>query len=463
MKNRKSEQEILIENIQSKVVELVNKNKLTKARRVLLTLNAVDMANVLEEISKDKIIKVFRMLPKHIATETFAYISSELQQYVIQKITDKEILDIVDELFFDDTMDLLEEMPANIVKKILKNTDFERRKLINQFLQYPENSAGSLMTIEYVDLESNMTVEEAIQHIRNTGLDKETINTCYVIRNNRELEGIVSIRRLILSDSREQIYNIMEKNVIFANTIEDRENVARLFKKYNHTSLPVVDNENRLVGIITVDDIVDVIEVETTEDFQKMAAMTPSEKEYLKTHVVELSAKRIMWLLILLVSSTVSAYIIRGYQSILLANAFLSEYIPTIMNTGGNAGSQSSTLIIRGMAVDEIRQRDVLRVLFKEFQVGLMTGIVLGLFNFCRLYYFERLVLGAQIPLMGTLSICISICMVVTVSKITGALLPFGAMAAKLDPAIMAGPLVSTIVDAIALTIFFRASSMLIH
>ena len=437
-------------------MELFHENKFHDIRNELLKMNTVDLAQILEEADKHQLVRIFRILPKDIAAGVFTYVSAELQQLIIESITDKEIKEIVDELFLDDAVDFLEEMPANVVKKVLKNTDEHLRKLINQFLNYPEDSAGSIMTIEYVDLKKEMTVKDAIAHIKKTGVDRETINTCYVIDNNRKLEGVVSIRRLILSNETAVIKDILNDDVISIKTLDDQENAAMLFKKYDLTAMPVVDNENRLVGIITVDDIVDIIDQENTEDIQIMAAMHPSEEEYLKTDVLTLSKHRIVWLLVLMLSATFTGNIIKKFDDVLQSVVILAAFIPMLMDTGGNAGSQSSALIIRGLALGEINIKDALKVLWKEFRVGIVVGSTLAVVNFLRIYLFEKIDVHIAVAVSCTTFLTI------VLAKVVGGLLPIAAKSVKLDPAIMASPLITTIVDAFSLMIYFTMASWLI-
>ncbi len=434
----------------------IEEGKYADVRKEIVEMNVVDIAHLFAELNRKKLLVVFRILPKDMAAGVFSYISNELQRYIIESITDEEIKNILDELFFDDTIDFLEEMPSNVVKKVLKNTDEKTRKLINQFLNYPEDSAGSIMTIEFVDLKKEMTVKEAIQHIKETGIDKETINTCYVIDNNRILEGVVSIRRLILSEDSAIVNDIMETDVVYINTHDDQEKIASLFKKYDFLSMPVVDNECRLVGIVTIDDIVDIIEQENTEDLQKMAAMQPSEKEYLKTNVLEFAKHRIAWHLILIISATFTGKIIRRFDEMLQSVVVLASFIPMLMDTGGNAGSQSSTLIIRGLAMGEIKLKDVFKVLWKEIQVSCLVGFSLSAVNFVRLYYLEKV----DLPIVITVTI--TLFFTVIIAKIVGGTLPIIAKKIKLDPAIMASPLITTIVDAVALILYFTTATRLL-
>jgi len=437
-----------------KVLDLIKASKFVDARNLLIEEKSVDIAQFLEEVDRDKMLIIFRILPKDIATEVFSYMSTEDVQYIIEAITDDELSHIVDKLFLDDTVDILEELPANVVKKVLKNTKEGKRRLINTFLNYPDNSAGSIMTIEYVRLRKEMTVKEAVDHIKKTGLNKETIDTCYVTNEKRKLEGVLSIRDLILNDDNEIIKNIMDDNVICTHTLDDQEEVADLFKKYDFLAMPVVDNENRLVGIITIDDIVDIIEQENTEDFQKMAAMGPSEEEYLKTSVFNLAKNRIVWLLVLMISATFTGNIIKRYDEVLQSVVILAAFIPMLMDTGGNAGSQASTLVIRGLALGEIELSDIFKVLWKELRVSVVVGIVLSGVNFLRVYFLEK------VELYVAITVCITLFFTVVIAKVVGCVLPIVAKKLKLDPAIMASPLITTIVDALALIIYFAMAAM---
>lgn len=438
------------------ILSLIDKDKYAEVRKEITKINIVDIAHIFAELEREKVLVVFRILPKDIAAGVFSYIPNELQRYIVESITDKEIENILDKLFLDDKIDFLEEMPSNVVKKVLKNTDEKTRNLINQFLNYPEDSAGSKMTIEYVDLKKEMTVKQAIDYIKATGVDKETIDTCFVIDNNRILEGVITIRKLILSEDTVIVKDIMESGVIYVNTYDDQEKIASLFKKYDFLSMPVVDNERRLVGIITIDDIVDIIDQENTEDLQKMAAMQPSEEEYLKTNVLVLAKHRITWLLILMISATFTGNIIRRFDDVLKSVVILNSFIPMLMDTGGNAGSQSSTLIIRGLALGEIKITDAFRVLWKEFKVSFCVGVILAVVNFLRVYYFEK------IDFLIAVTVSITLFFTVMLSKIVGCVLPIVAKLFKVDPAIMAGPLITTIVDAVALIIYFSMAKWLL-
>lgn len=439
------------------IIDLIEESRYSELQKEIVNMNVVDVALLLEELDKQKLLVIFRILPKEIAAGVFSHISNDLQRYIIESISDEEIKYILDKLFFDDKVDFLEEMPSNIVKKVLKNSDEKTRKLINQFLNYPESSAGSIMTIEFVDLKDQMTVKEAIQRIKETGVDKETIDNCYIIDNERRLEGVISIRKLVLSDDSMIVKDLMEVNVKYVNTNDDQEIITALFKKYDFISMPVVDSERRLVGIVTIDDIVDIIYQENTEDFQRMAAMRPSEEEYLKTNVFLLARHRITWLLILMISATFTGNIIKSFDKVLTSVVLLASFIPMLMDTGGNAGTQSSTLIIRGLALDKIKNKDVLRVFMKELQVGSIVGFVLSAFNFLRIYYLEKAGLSIS------LTVCITLFFTVVLAKIVGGILPIIAQKCKVDPAMMASPLITTIVDSFALIIFFTTAKSLLN
>ena len=442
------------------IYNLVKDNQLIDARKLLVTMNPVDIAQFFEDVfedeNEDHLMVLFRILPKDVSATVFSYLSSEGKSHIIASITDKEITHLLDELYFDDVIDIMEEFPANIVKRLVENTDDEKRTLINQFLQYPSDSAGSIMTIEYVALKKEMNVSEALALIKKVGVDKETINTCYVMSSDRKLEGVVSIRKLILSDSDTIIKDIMDTHIISAQTLDDQETVADTFKKYDFIALPVVDKERRLVGIITIDDIVDIIETENTEDFHKMAAMQPSKDEYIKSSAWELSKNRIPWLLVLMISALFTGNIIESYESAIVQVAALSTFLPMLMDSGGNAGSQSSTLVIRGLALGEIQTRDFFKVLWKELQVSLIVGLALVVANFIRLY-----VLGST-SLMLSLTVCISLYFTIVIAKMVGGVLPLVAKTLKFDPAIMAGPFITTVVDALALLVYFGTATRLL-
>ena len=437
--------------------QYLEEKRYREIRSELIDMREVDIADILEQLDITTALILFRILPKDLAVEVFSYFSSDKKKEIVGKITDVELQYIVDEMYFDDMIDLLEEMPANIVKKILISSSPEERKLINQFLNYPQDSAGSLMTIEYVDLKKEMTVKEALKHIKDIGLSKETVYTCYVTDKNRKLEGIVSLRKLVVGEEDEVIKDIMEEDVVYVNTHDDQETVADLFRRYGFIALPVVDMEGRLTGIITVDDIVDVIDKESTEDFQKMAAMSPSEDKYIDTSVFSLAKHRIIWLLFLMVSATFTGGIIKRYESVLESSVLLAAFIPMLMDTGGNAGSQSSTLVIRGLALGEIDLKDAGKVMWKEFRISIIVGIILAIVNFARIYYLEK------VDLYVALTVSVTLVVTVMVSKIIGGLLPIVAKKMKIDPAIMAGPLITTIVDALSLTVYFAMASWILN
>ncbi|GAA0127460.1 magnesium transporter [Clostridium senegalense] len=439
-----------------KIVELIRKNKFVEAKHLLQNENPADIAQLLEELDSETMLIAFRILSKDLAAEVFSYMNKEDIHYIIEAINDDELRIIMDRIFLDDTIDILEELPSNVVSRVLKNTKEGKRKQINSFLNYPENSAGSIMTIEYMSLKKKMTVEEAISHIKKNGIDKETIDTCYIIDKDRKLQGVLSIRQLILNDDYTQIEDIMKSNVIYCNTLEDQEDVADKFKKYDFTAMPVVDNEKRLVGIITIDDIVDIIEQENTEDIQKMAAMEPSEEEYLETGVFKLAKNRIIWLLILMISATFTGAIIQKYDDVLQSVVILAAFIPMLMDTGGNAGSQSSTLIIRGLALGQIEMGDVLKVIWKEIRVSLIVGVILSIVNFFRIYYLQK------VGLAISATVSITLFFTIVIAKVVGCVLPIVAKKLKLDPAIMASPLITTIVDALSLIIYFGVATLLL-
>ena len=437
-------------------LELLNEGKYAKLKEEINEENAPNLAEFFEEIPEDKRILVFRLLTKDNAAETFAYMDSDMQEEIVNSVTDNEVETIINELSVDDAVDFLSELPANVVTRVLKSVSEDRRKTINRFLNYPEDSAGSIMTIEFMAIHQDYTVGKAMELIRKTGIDKETIYTCYVVDSRKKLVGVVSLRNLLLSNDEEKVSDIMEDDVIFVRTLDDQEDTANIFKKYNLIALPVVDNEQRLVGIITVDDIVDVIEEENTEDIEKMSALLPSEDQYLKTSVFTLSKNRIIWLLVLMISGTLSSAIISGYNSVLSSSVILAAFLPILMDTGGNAGSQASTLIIRGMAICEIEMSDVLSVAWTELRVGAICGVVLGFVNFIRI-----LVLGGT-PMAVNITVSISLAITVVVSKTIGCMLPMLAKKLKFDPAIMAGPLITTVVDSVSLVIFFNVAKILV-
>jgi magnesium transporter len=433
------------------ILELIKNGSIgiLKLKPLLADINTADIAEMFEELDREKKIQLFRILPEAIASDVFACMDSDHQQVIVEALTDNEIGEIMNELFVDDAVDFIEEMPANVVNRVLKNVQPEKRKLINNFLQYPDDSAGSIMTTEYVDLREEATVREAFNTIRSTGLNKETIYNCYVIRKDRLLVGAISAKTLMLAKPQQRIGKIMDTNLVFAHTTDDQEAIAEQFKKYSLLAMPVVDKEQRLVGIITVDDIVDVIVEESTEDIEKMNALAPSEDPYLKTGVFRLARNRIIWLLVLMLSATITGMIISNFENGLAALPILVAFIPMLMDTGGNAGSQSSTLIIRGMAIGEISPRDIIRIIWKEVRVGLLCGLALGTVNFIRIF-----IMNGQ-NLMLCVTVTLSVCCTILIAKTVGCVLPLVAKCLKIDPAVMAAPLITTIVDAVSLIIYF--------
>ena len=439
------------------MLKMINEKQYQKLKNELSEMNEVDIAELMDSLDQNTTLLIFRMLPKDLAVEVFAHFSPEHQSSIVNAVTDKELTNILDELYFDDMIDMIEEMPANLVNKILKNSNPEERKLINQFLKYPVDSAGSIMTIEYVNLNKDMTVKQAMAHIKETGLNKETVYTCYVTNKNWILEGIVTLRSLVTSEEYMKIEDLMEDDIIYVNTHDDQESVGNLFTKYGFMALPVVDNENRLTGIITFDDILDVIEQEATEDFQRMAALAPTEERYLDSSVFLLAKHRIPWLLILMIGATITGGIISKFEDVLSSVVALTAFIPMLMDTGGNSGNQSSTLIIRGLATGEITFKDKWKVLWKEFRISIISGIILASVNFLKNMFID------QVGLAVSITVSITLVFAVMLAKIIGGMLPLVAKKLKLDPAIMAGPLITTIVDAITLTLYFTVATLLLN
>ena len=438
------------------LLELLERRDLHALRAALLEENEVDIAEFLEELPQDKIVVVFRALPKEMAAEVFSNLEPDTQQVIIQSATDQEVSAIVEELYVDDAVDMLEELPANVVKRVLKAARPDTRKLINQFLNYPDNSVGSIMTAEFTDLKQSMTVAQAIAHIRRTGENSESVYTCYVTDAGRRLEGVLTIKELLLAQDEQLIADLMETDVITAETTEDQEEAVARMMKYDFISLPVVDKEGRLVGIVTVDDVMAVMEEEATEDFEKMAAMAPSEKPYLKTSVLSLAKHRILWLLVLMISGMITGGILGQYEAAFAAMPLLVTFIPMLTDTGGNAGSQSSTLVIRGMAVGEIQLKDFAKVFWKELRVSMLVGVVLSAVNFVRLIITYP---GNQ---MVALTVALALFVTVLLAKTVGGVLPMVAKLCHADPAIMAAPLITTIVDAISLVVYFRIACALL-
>ena len=440
------------------ILSLIEEKGFSKLRSIFIEMNPADIASVLEEVEEKELPVVFRILPKELAAEVFSYMESDMQQFLIEKFSDSELRTVLDELFMDDTVDIIEEMPANIAKRILKQTDSNTRKKINQILAYPEDSAGSIMTTEYIDLKKDMTVDKALDRIRDLGLETETIYTCYVIDKGRHLLGIITLKDLILSKKDSVISDIMEENVIFATTLDDKEEVAGQFEKYDFTALPVVDKENRLVGIVTVDDAIDVLQEEATEDIEKMAAILPSDKSYLKTSVFSTFKARIPWLLLLMISATFTGAIISSFEEKLTILPALITFIPMLMNTAGNGGSQSSVTVIRALSLGDIELKDIFRVIWKETRVAFVCSIVLAIVNFAKMILVDHYLLNAfdQEYLLEILVVSLTLFITVLIAKIVGCILPIVAKSLKLDPAVMASPFITTIVDAIALIVYFN-------
>ena len=452
------------EIVQRAILSMLEGKKYATLRDILSTMNPSDVAGVFQDLEEKQIPIMFRLLPKELAAETFVEMEPDDQELLIRGFSDSELKEVLDELYVDDAADLVEEMPANVVKRILKAVDPEMRSSINQILRYPEYSAGSIMTTEYVSLRPHMTVEEAILRIRRQGVDKETIYTCYVLDKDRTLIGLVTVKDLLLApDDEMEIQEIMQTNLIFVNTQTDQEEVARMFSKYNFLALPVVDTESRMVGICTFDDAMDVMEEEATEDMELMSGMTPSEKPYLKSSPFELFKNRIPWLMLMMVSATFTGLIMTAFEDALAAQIALSAFIPMLMGTGGNSGSQSSVTVIRGLSLGELTFSDVGEVLWKEVRTALMCGIALAVVCFAKIWLVDKMLFGNEnITLMVDLVVCLALAVTVVVAKLVGCLLPIGAKAIKLDPAVMASPFISTIVDALSLLVYFLFAKMLL-
>ena len=452
------------EIVQKAILQMLEDKKYATLRDILSTMNPFDVAGLFNDLEEKQIPLMFRLLPKEQAAETFVEMDTEAQELLIRGFSDNELKEVLDELYVDDAADLVEEMPANVVKRILKNADPEMRSSINQILRYPEYSAGSLMTTEYVSLRPHMTIEEAILRIRRQGVDKETIYTCYVLASDRRLLGLVTVKDLLLTEDDEtRIEDIMITNLISVTTQDDQEAVAQMFSKYNFLALPVVDKENRMVGIVTFDDAMDVIEEETTEDIELMSGITPSERPYLKSSSFELFKNRVPWLMLLMVSATFTGVIITAFEGALAAQVALTAFIPMLMGTGGNSGAQSSVTVIRALSLGELKFQDVGTVLWKEFRTAAMCGLALGAVCFAKIWLVDKLLLGNEdITLMVDAVVCLALAVTVVIAKVVGCLLPIGAKAVKLDPAVMASPFISTIVDALSLLVYFLFAQMIL-
>ena len=445
------------------LMELVQTKQFRKLRSILMEMNEVDVAEFLDELGPEETILVFRLLPKEQAAEVFAELEdSDDQERLINALNDKELREVLDELYLDDTVDVIEDMPANVVSRILRNSDPASRSQINQLLNYPKDSAGSIMTTEYVFLHPDATVEESFARIRKEGMDKETIYTCYVTQN-RVLLGVVTVRRLLLSAYETKIRDIMETNVLSVNTHDDKEDVAQMLNKYDLSAIPVVDGDNRLVGIVTFDDAMDVIEEETTEDFEKMAAILPSDKPYLKTGVFETWRSRIPWLMLLMLSATFTGIIITKFESALAACVVLTSFIPMLSGTGGNSGSQSSTAVIRALSLDEIEFSDMAAVVWKEIRVAVLCGVCLACANFVKMMVVDRWLMGnPDVTPLVALVVCLTLVFTLLCAKVVGCTLPMAAEKIGIDPAVMASPFITTIVDALSLLIYFFFATQLL-
>ncbi|MBQ7616190.1 MAG: magnesium transporter [Butyrivibrio sp.] len=447
------EEKTLAETLQ----ELLESRQYTLLRQTISEMNTVDIATAMGEMKEEDSLKMFRILPKDMAADVFADLELDNQQYIIRSLSDREASNIIDNLMADDATDLLEEMPANVVKRILANASPETRADINHLLRYPEDSAGSIMTVEYVDLREDMTVADAIERIRKKGVDSETINICYVVTRQKILVGTVALRYLLIMKPEEIIGDIMNTNVISINTMTDQEEAARMFQKYGFTAMPVVDNETRMVGIITIDDVVDILEEEATEDIEKMAAIMPSDKPYPKVGIFETYKNRIPWLLFLMVSATFTGAIITGFEDALSAYVVLTAYIPMLMDTGGNAGGQASVSIIRALSLKEIEFSDIFKIIWKEVRVAVLCGLTLSAANFLKLLFFDKIAISVAAV------ICLTLLIVVSIAKLVGCCLPMLASKVGFDPAVMASPFITTIVDALSLLVYFNIATHMLH
>ena len=445
--------------MEEKIIEikdLLHAKRFSELKEYLKEINSVDISSFFEDLKGEEIIIMYRLLDKEKAAEVFTELDSDIQEKLIKVLTDKELKDVVNELYLDDAVDIIEEMPSNVVKRILKHIEPEDRKTINKLLKYPEDTAGSMMTTEFIDLKENMTVEEALAKIKKIGVDSETVYNCYVLSATRKIVGVITLEKLLLSNLDTKISDIMDQSIIKISTTEDQENVANMFDKYDEYALPVVDKEDRLVGIITIDDIIDILEEETTEDIEKMAAIVPTEKPYLKLSIFDIYKSRIPWLLLLMISATFTGKIIEHYEDSLKAYVILTAFIPMLMDTGGNAGGQASVTIIRGLSLNEIDFKDIFKVIFKEFRVSLLIGITLGIANFIKLILIDH------VTIIIALVICLTLIITLILAKIIGCSLPIFAKKIGFDPAVMASPFITTIVDAVSLITYFKIASLLL-
>lgn len=466
MNEDRKELSMEVEQLAERVPEYISERKYADLKAILIEMNPADIGDLMEALPQHNLPVVYRLLPKELAAEVFVYIDSDTQEELIKTFSDAELKEVIDELYVDDTVDMIEEMPASVVKRILKHADPDMRIEINKILKYPKDSAGSVMTTEYVDLKKDMTVEDAFLRIRRTAVDKETIYTCYVTDENRKLIGLVTVKDLLLSEYQEKISDIMETNIIYVNTSDDREYVANMFTKYDFSTIPVVDAERRLVGIITFDDAMDVIRDEATEDIEKMAAIsqTDNEKPYLKMSAFELWKKRIPWLLLLMISATFTGMIISSFEEALASFVVLTSFIPMLMDTGGNTGSQSSVTIIRSLSLGDVEFKNLPAVVWKEIRVAVLCGITLAVTNFAKLMLVDRLILGnSDITCTVAIVVCSTLIATVLCAKIIGCTLPMIAKKVGFDPAVMASPFITTIVDAVSLVVYFRIATVVLH
>ena len=445
-----------LETLKTSIKALVEVKKYATLRDILSTMNAADIASLLEDIDDPMVPLLYRLLPKELAADTFVEMEPDTQEMLIRGFSDSELKEVVDELYVDDAADLVEEMPANVVKRILMTADAEKRQMINNILKYPEDSAGSIMTTEFVELRPHMTVEDAILHIRRSGINKETINNCYVTSKDRRLIGVVTIRDLIMNESEQTMDQLMEDNIISVETITDQEEVAQMFSKYGFLAMPVVDTESRLVGIVTIDDVLDVLEEEATEDIEKMAAIVPADKPYLRQTTFDLWKSRIPWLMLLMISATFTGMIITSFENALAKFVILTAYIPMLMDTGGNSGGQSSATVIRALSLHDVEFSDLPRVIWKEMRVALLCGLTLAVCNFAKLLLFDRL----AVPV--ALVICLTLVVTIFCAKVIGCTLPMIAHRIGFDPAVMASPFITTLVDAISLLVYFQFATRIL-
>ncbi|NCC67849.1 MAG: magnesium transporter [Clostridia bacterium] len=451
------------ETLKEELLEMLDNKRIKLFKDTIEDMNEHDIATFISELPRNKIAVVFRLLPKTISADVFANLEVEEQQLIIECITDKELGEIIEELYLDDTVDMLEELPANVVKRVMRTADTETRRLINQYLEYPENSAGSIMTAEYVDLKKYMNVKEAFARIRRIGEDKETIYTCFVISADRKLEGVVTVKDMLLAEEETVIGELMDTNVIHATTTDDQEEVSELISEYDLLAVPVVDKEGRLVGIVTVDDVIDVLQEEITEDLEKMAGINPSDKPYSKADVTTIWKSRIPWLMFLMLSATFTSMVINRFENALSACVALTGFIPMLMGTGGNSGSQSSTAVIRSLSLGDTEPGDILKVIWKEIRVAVLCGVSLAAVNFLKMFLVDKLLLGNDdVTVLVALTVSVTLVFVIIFAKVVGSALPLIAEKVGIDPAVMASPLISTITDTVSLLIYFTMAGLVL-